>query len=416
MTGGAPALTLALATIALATDASGQRTAAFTNGLWFTGSGFERRTLYAVGDVLRSSAPASIDTTIDLGGRYVVPPFGEAHNHNIEGSSRVQARIDQYLAQGIFYIKNPNSLPSARELMAGRVNTPTSVDVVFANGGLNATDGHPTDLVKRNIARGVMKESDAEGAFYHTIDDSTALEAKWPRILAGKPDFIKTYLLFSEEYAQRRNDTSYNGFKGLDPTLLPEIVRRAHSAGLRVTTHIETAADFRHALAAGVDELAHMPGYGWAGRGDSSRFELTEADARAAAGRNVVVITTLRITRRVGPDGEPPPEQRRREDLHRHNLNLLKRAGVRIAVGSDNYGGTAAAEAMYLNELGVFSRLELLKLWSEMTPLTIFPDRKIGRLQDGFEASFLVLERNPLDDFSSVLRIGLRVKQGQVLR
>lgn len=410
------ALALALATTVLVTDASGQKTAAFTNGLWFTGSGFERKTMYVVAGELRSSAPGSVDTTIDLGRRYVIPPFGEAHNHNIEGSSRVQARIDQYLAQGIFYIKNPNSLPSAREVMAGRINTPASVDVVFAHGGVNATDGHPTDLVKRNIARGVMKESDAEGAFYHTIDDAAALEAKWPRILAGRPDFIKTYLLVSEEYAQRRSDTTFNGFKGLDPTLLPEIVQRAHAAGLRVTTHIETAADFRHAVAAGVDELAHMPGYGWPGRGDSTRFELTEADARAAAGQDVVVVTTLRITRRVGPDGKPQPEQQRREDLHRHNLQLLKSAGVRIAVGSDNYGGTAALEAMYLSELGVFNALELLKLWAEVTPLTIFPARKIGRLQDGFEASFLVLEQNPLDDFSSVLRIGLRVKQGQVLR
>jgi predicted amidohydrolase YtcJ len=55
------------------------------------------------------------------------------------------------------------------------------------------------------------------------------------------------------------------------------------------------------------------------------------------------------------------------------------------------------------------------ELWSETTAATIFPNRKIGRLKDGFEASFLVLGGNPVEDFLNTSRIEMRVKQGEIL-
>ena len=70
------------------------------------------------------------------------------------------------------------------------------------------------------------------------------------------------------------------------------------------------------------------------------------------------------------------------------------------------------AEIDFLKDTDVFSNLELLKMWSETTPKTIFPKRKIGALKDGYEANFLVLEGNPIQDFGNVKRIKMRVKQG----
>ena len=54
-------------------------------------------------------------------------------------------------------------------------------------------------------------------------------------------------------------------------------------------------------------------------------------------------------------------------------------------------------------------------MWSEDTARTIFPERRIGRFEEGWEASFIVLDGNPLEDFGAVERIGLRVKEGRVL-
>jgi imidazolonepropionase-like amidohydrolase len=97
------------------------------------------------------------------------------------------------------------------------------------------------------------------------------------------------------------------------------------------------------------------------------------------------------------------------------NLRMLMRHGVRIAVGSDRYRSTSTAEAQALHRLGVADNLTLLKMWCEETPATIFPGRKIGRLRDGYEASFLVLDGNPLDDFANTGRMRMRVKRGRVL-
>ena len=57
------------------------------------------------------------------------------------------------------------------------------------------------------------------------------------------------------------------------------------------------------------------------------------------------------------------------------NLKLLHQAGVKIAIGSD-HAETALAEALHLYHLDVFDNLTLLKMWSEITPQTIFPSRK----------------------------------------
>ncbi|MEW5917057.1 MAG: amidohydrolase, partial [Gemmatimonadota bacterium] len=241
-----------------------------------------------------------------------------------------------------------------------------------------------------------------------------ALDAKWPAIVAGRPTLIKVDLLFSNEYERRRLDTTARGMKGLNPSLVPEIVRRAHAAGLRVGAHIENTSDFRVAVGAAVDLIVHMPGYGWNGAGDSTQYMLNAADAADAAQRRTAVVTTLAFGQRATAPTRTPA-QRRRDALNVANLRVLKNAGVKIAIGSDNYGSTSRTEAMYLSDLGVFTNLELLKAWSETTPQLIFPGRQFAALRDGFEASFIVLDGDPLLDFGAVQRVTRRIKQEHLL-
>ncbi|HEX8494857.1 MAG TPA: amidohydrolase family protein [Pyrinomonadaceae bacterium] len=396
----------------------------FVNGLWFDGSKFTKKKFYSSGGVLTSRKPALVDEVIDLTGKYVVPPFGEAHNHNVDWYSEEQfARVKRmYLEGGIFYVKNPNSLPRATAPLSGKINIPTSIDVIFAGGGLTATGGHPIQIVKRNIERRGMTAADGEGAFYYTVDNLADLNRKWETIKAGKPDFIKTYLMYSEEYLKRRDDEKYFDWRGLDPQLLPEIIRRAHRAGLRVSTHVETATDFHHALVAGADEINHMPGFrpernDFANYKDLSRYLITEADARLAGRRRVVVVTTSNTTINWAlNEKEKEPELRRAvRGMLVHNLQILTKHGVPVAIGSDSFRATSVAEALSLAKLQVFDNLTLLKMWCETTVAAIFPRRKIGRLKEGYEASFLVLSADPLQDFTNVQKIERRVKQGELL-
>jgi imidazolonepropionase-like amidohydrolase len=83
-----------------------------------------------------------------------------------------------------------------------------------------------------------------------------------------------------------------------------------------------------------------------------------------------------------------------------------------LVVGSDNVSDSSVLEAEHLHSLGVVDRLALLKIWTEDTPRAIFPQRRIGFLRDGYEASFLALEGNPLEDWRNIRRIKGAVQAG----
>jgi hypothetical protein len=378
--------------------------------------------MYSVGGIFSAAPGKGVDSVIDLQGGYVVPPFAEAHNHNIDGSSPETARaiVAKYLRDGVFYGQNPCNVLRARDGLAGLINVPKGIDATFSNACLTAPGGHPLGLYFRNLARGGMLPTDSNSTegFLWTIADHDDLERKWPRILASRPDFIKTVLLYSDEYDRRRTDTAYFNWRGLNPALLPEIVQRAHTAGLRVMTHIETAADFHNALVAGTDQIGHTPGF----RGNEKTqlpsitpYLISDADAGLAARQGVYVVTTLGDAQTISPTGPDSIFRRRLDSLATINLTTLKKHGARIAVGSDSYRNTSVPEAMYLASRGVFSNAEVLRLWTEETARAIFPHRSIGRLAPGYEASLLVLSGDPLADFSNVKRILLRMKQGELL-
>jgi len=392
------------------------QTYAFKDAQWFDGARFRPGTFYSENGQLTFERPSFVDATIELHGKYVVPPFAEAHNHNIEPRPDLSEVIRKYLVDGVFYVKVPSNPPRAKTALDGRVNTRGSIDVVFSNGGLTATDGHPSPLAQRNLERSGRTEDWAEGKFYFAIDMIEDLERKWPQVLASKPDFIKAFLQYSEEYEHRRGNAAYRDWSALNPKFLPLIVERAHAAGLRVSCHIETAADFHNALVAGVDEINHLPGLR-PDRNDwtnvrTDRYKISRADAELAARQGTFVVTTFATAVARIAKATPGEAFREWRELLIWNLRVLKDAGVAIAVGSDRYSDTAVVEALALESLGVFSNAELLRMWCDTSAKTIFPTRKIGALREGYEASFLALTANPLDDFKAIRSIDRRFKQG----
>ncbi len=393
-------------------------TVKLVNGKWFDGARFESRTMYMARGMFAAKPATNPDSVIDLHGGFVVPPFAEAHNHNFDAASPSAAKavVDKYMTDGVFYGQNPANVLRAREGLVGFVNTPSGIDVTFSNAALTGPGGHPLGLFLRNLKRGGMLPTDTNttSGFIWIIRDANDLAAKWPAILAGKPDFIKVILAYSDQYDRRLADSTTFNWRGIDPRLLPDIVRRAHASGKRVMAHVETAADFRNAVKAGVDQIGHIPGFRGNEQGqmpDLAPYTLTDVDASEAARRGTIVVTTL------GGIVEVPDSalQKKAHAFFATNLRMLKKHNVRVIVGSDSYRTTSLPEALYLASLGIYSNRELLKLWSEETPRAIFPKRRIGRLEAGYEASFLVLKADPLADFANVKEIALRVKQGNVI-
>ncbi len=386
----------------------------FTNGQWFDGMKFILQPMYVADGNFVKAKPIRIDSVIDLLGKFVIPPFSEAHTHHLEGvGAPPEQIINAYLKEGVFYAKNPNNVRMFTQNLFDKINKPTSLDASFANGGLTASEGHPMtmfeDQVRPNIEPMVGKTERGwfNGKAYYTIDSKKDLEDKWATIISDKPDFIKTYLANSEDYGKQSPSSKYKLRSGLNPTLLPIIVAKAHKAGFRVAVHVETAFDFRTAINAGADEMAHMPGFYLFDTAFSKRYILTDEDAKLAAAKKVVVVTTL-MTRTLVEDKSLLSTVKENQ---KKNLLLLKKYRVKLAIGSD-HSDSPLEEIKAIRELNVFTNLELLKLWCENSARYIFPERKIGFLKPGYEASFLVLDGDPIKDWAYTQKILLKVKQG----
>jgi imidazolonepropionase-like amidohydrolase len=396
----------------------------FTNGRWFNGHDFQRKTFYSVDGRLTLAKPAKVDTILDLAGGYVVPPFGDAHNHNFSSIRTIAADVQMYLGDGIFYSMVQTDIRTGAQAVAEQVNRPDSVDVIFAHGALTGIHSHPaTSYEARALgfyghdqevahAAEIRASHQLENDAYYTIDSASELEEKWPAILTGKPDFIKVMLLHSEDYEARRKRTGEG--EGFDPKLMPALAAKAHAAGLRLSVHVDSAYDLHVAVAAGVDMLAHLPGYYFRPE-DEGRLEevyaLSADDVREIARRHIVISPTANWA-----DWETNPKVKARiRAMQIRNLRLLKQAGVTLGVGTDSFGMDSLKEAFYLQTLCLFSNLELLKMWTEDTARIIYPGRKIGHLEEGYEASFLVLKSNPLEHFEATLDIAMRFKQGREL-
>ncbi len=397
----------------------------FVNGQWFDGQRFVRTDFYAEGKFLtRHPHERRASQEVDLHGGFVVPPYGDAHEHNFDGVANTKKVAQDYLRDGIFYAQGMTNNPSgaAEVIAAGLVDTPTAPDVTYAQGSLTAVNGHPKEVYE-SLANGfyypqtpeqrkiVIEGNKREGKAYWQIADAAMLDAKWPMILAGKPDLIKIILSGSEHFKQATADDPELG-KGIDPALVPLITAKAHAAGLKVAAHIDTAADFHVAVTGGVDEMGHMPGYGIRAGEDVSVYRIADADIQLAAKRHVPVQATAGIY----VDAQTSAaDLKARQGSQIDNLRRLKKAGVVILIGSDHYGQDSVHEADYLQSLGVWDNREMLTMWSTATPKDVFPKRKIGELKEGYEASFLVLAGDPLKDWSATHRITDRWKQGQAV-
>ncbi len=381
-------------------------------GKWFNGTLFQNKTVWLQDGLIRFKSPdKKIDTIIDLAGKYVIPPFAEAHNHNLESAYDLNKRIDSYLDNGVFYVKHLSSIKKRIAPLMLNYNKPEGIDISLAHAPLTASGGHPVALRKKYLDKGYFEGlfntiEDIEFHGYVNIDNKADLENKWDSIMSFSPDFIKLNLLHSEEYEKRKNDPTFFGRKGLNPKLVIPIVEKAHHKGLRVSAHVETAYDFHVAVNAGVDEIAHLPEI-------KNGKPLDKKDVIIAKEKGIVVVTTVSlVTKR--------KKSANYNDLLNNitaNLKLLKNEGVTLALGSDMYNDNSSGEFQILHQLNIFNNLELLKMWTENATNTIFPFRKIGKLKEGYEASFLVLNKNPIKDISNIHQsIITRVKQGVILK
>ena len=394
-------------------------------GQWFTGRTFRRGSRWMQGGRFVAKPARAADSVVQLDGRWLVPPYADAHTHSPDGTFGFDGIRDMYLKLGVFYVQVLTNHRSGRLALAGKVNVPTSVDAVFADGAVTSSGGHPqvlyeelalfrrmgnTPADRQRAARSVTQDGDA----YHRLDSLPQLGALMMRLRRDTVPLLKVMVLRANEFASLSADTTTIGARGIDARVLKPLVDSAHAMGRRVWVHVETAADFELALDAGVDGFAHVPGYGVANIGDAplDPFTLTDAMIRKAAARRVPVIPTLGLSWSTSKTDSAAWQRTQR--IPHDNARRLLRAGVPLLTGSDTYSSVEAIEndLLALTFALKLSPLDQLRLRAVETPRAILPGRRIGALDPGYEASMLALECDPLADATCGSRIARRLKQG----
>ena len=402
-------------------------TVLYENGRWFDGVGFTAKTMYSVDGVLTDILQGPPDRTVNLGDGWVVPPFGEAHTHMWGDTSQLAKQGRTFMDDGVFYAMVQDPAHEVTAVHRTFAADPGTVDVAYTQGVVTPSWGMIADMYGMFAGMGMYGEGatvdDSDGEILFRLDTLEDLERAWPGLLARNDRFIKVILAFTDEHDVRMADPErydaepprYSARPGVPPDIFRELVVKAHEAGLLISAHIETRADFRFAVDAGADLIAHMPAAWQIGEGTGYGAEevepwlLTLEDARAARMAGTAIATTLIVH-------ADDPQIDLFNDVHRRNLTTLAQAGTKLVLGSDQFTSTSVAEALYLRTLDVFSDDALFRLLAVQTPRFIFPERRIGYLETGYEANFLVLGGSPIEDLANIRDIRIRVKQGKTLQ
>lgn len=377
----------------------------YRGGQVWTGTGFEARDL-AVQDG-RFVEPARSDSMVDLSGLFLVPPFGDAHSHTF-GTEYSPYYLTPFVEDGIFYGLDLTNPASGGIPMQARTASDSTMDLAFSHGGLSRRAGpspHPAGVMERLYGEEGSERWSLEGDAYWTLEAPAEVDSIWPAFLAQDPDVVKVYIMAS---GRGREGCGY----GLCPEVVRRVVERAGESGLRVFAHVGTARDVEVALETGVDALAHLPlGNDGITAEEADRFVLDSATIAEIGAREMVMTPTSHLL--LGEVESFPSDTLEQEiALQRQQLRALHDAGARLALSGHDWRVTSRREAEYLVRYGIFDAETVLRLWAEVTPQAIWPDRRIGRLEPGFEGSFLALGDDPTQDFSATERIRLRIKEG----
>lgn len=386
---------------------------ALVNGQWYYQGVFSTQDWYIVAGKLTKEKPSKITTTINLQGDFVLPPYGEAHNHNLQNPWLAQNFHQRYVKDGVFYgLMMCGSHQDYNKTVKMLSTLPLSIDMVAAC--ISSSDGHPLRMaLQPEPGQPDIKPAEVYDSTYVVVDSIEDASKKWPLFAANKANWVKIVLVHSEQL-HRRTDQRFFGVNGLKPEIVKPLVTFLQKKGLRVAAHVESAADYAVAVEAGVDLVAHLPGYQWWNGYSPEVYKLSDESIVMAAAKKIPIVATAGVTTLFKSNHEQ--QLVRVRAMQRDNLHRLKKAGVQILIGSDRFDGNVLAEVDYLRTLSVFSDQQLLKMLVSDTVRFLYPQRAVGHFSEGAEANFLVLDANPLKDWSALRRVKQRVWQGEVLQ
>lgn len=389
-----------------------------------------------------ATLPRVGDGDIDARGLLVMPGLVNAHVHIARGGGfepdepplplQAARNFAGALGAGTTTVGDLGCpAPLARALREHvRDNAAAGPDVVAAGPLLTAPAGYPFDWMPRWVAR--------LGAAIACGDERDAARAV-DRVAGSGMDLVKLAVMH-QSYADRP-------LCAVDVPTASAVVRHAHRSGLRVLAHAHSNADYRVALAAGVDALMH------------SSFEPLDDELVALVrGSGVAVCPTLWVFESLCAldDQEPAWDRytphlgrsvtrslRRFVDAYRAsgdvvppgiagglgkprvveavraaaaNLRLLADAGVPIVFGNDAaYGLSLVArpvdELTAMHRAGLSVEACYRAATSEAARVLGLADR--GKIAPGQRGDLVAVDGAAATDVSAIERVRWVIKRGQ---
>lgn len=172
---------------------------------WFDGTRFAEGTRYVVDGRMQAERPARIDARVDLEGGWVVPAFGEAHNHNLQNAWGLERNREMYLREGVFYAAMLCGDPDSNRAVRAGLREEGDVDLALT-ACISSPDGHPLGMALSSLRdmRSDATAADVHDSAYVVMDAPDDIDAKWPLLRAAEPDLVKAILVHSEDEALLR--------------------------------------------------------------------------------------------------------------------------------------------------------------------------------------------------------------------
>jgi imidazolonepropionase-like amidohydrolase len=332
---------------------------------------------------------------IDAGGAVVVPGMVDCHSHlTMQGGSHWIERGDDPPA-----VLRRVARENARRLVQAGVLWARDVGAPMASGRpisldvrdeLSGKAGNPYIRVA-----GTWVGKTGYPSLWVTTDDSGLKDAVLAQLGLGT-DLVKIYM----DAPGGATDSPFS------VAALMAATEAVHARGARVACHSGYRDGARVAAEAGVDSIEHG-------------FELDDDIARTMKKNNVTLTSTLSIfsswetfARTTAIDrftGDPGKARiaKRKEGAYA-SVAAAKRAGVRIATGSDFGGGSVRAghlawEVELLVAAGLTPREALIA--ATRAGGELLGDQNAGRIEKGMPADLVLVHGDPLSDARALWRV-----------
>ena len=351
-------------------------------------------------------------TRVDLSGKTVIPALIDGHNHigifNMRDGSNSKANythenlVDQLERYAYYGVSAGMSMGlEADQELAYQLRDeviPNAARFLTVGKGIAATPiaGPPTEP-RLGIPYGARTEKEGR-------DDVKALHARGVH-------FAKIWV-----------DDRDGAVPKVQPNVYRAIIAEAHGSGMEVLVHIgrtSALADAKDLLRSGVDGFVHVVRDRDV---DDEYLQIVKAHPKVWTGPNIPVPLTRDTINRLAETlpakqvemlrpGDPATDEL--YQLHCRNLKKIHAAGMIIGLGTDGVGnGFGPHEQLWAYTQCGMTPAEAIIAGTSTNAKVLHLDR-LGTVAAKKEASFVVLDANPLNDISNTRHISAVYLRGK---